>query len=248
MVQKNKKGKYPLYVSVYDSLMKEIETKKYKPGDQLPNENELAKYFGVSRNTLRQALLLLIEDGILTNHQGKGTFVLMSRPSTKSSLEKLIDPLNSLAISKVDSIETKIEIRKISPKHQKIFNLETSNLLILLEIVYKVGEKPIGCALTFVPYNAILKENVPLDNMEKIYEFYKKFFSAIGLISESVLRIVYARDPVTTLLKDPKQHQLLMMDEIFRKPNGNVALTQKLFFQPDEYEFTLFRRNDRSSK
>jgi DNA-binding GntR family transcriptional regulator len=239
------KGRYPLYVNIYDSLLKEIESGKYQIGDQLPNENELASSFNVSRNTLRQALLLLLEDGIITNRQGKGTFVLMNKRPNWESMDKLSDLLYKLSNEEVDVVETKIEIRKISPRHQKIFNLDTSNLLVLLEIVYKVGGKPIGCALVFIPYNTFAKSNVPLDDMDKVYGFYQSLIASNGMVAESVLRIVYARDPVTVLLNVTEQYQMIMLDEILRAPNGNVAMTQKLFFIPDEYNFSLVRRNGR---
>lgn len=47
----------------------------WQPGDQLPNENELASKLGISRATLREAIHLLTAQGILTVQRGRGTFV-----------------------------------------------------------------------------------------------------------------------------------------------------------------------------
>ena len=47
----------------------------WRPGDQLPNENELSARLGISRATLREAIRLLTAQGVLTAHRGKGTFV-----------------------------------------------------------------------------------------------------------------------------------------------------------------------------
>ena len=41
----------------------------------------------VSRGTLRQAMLLLQEDGLIINHQGKGNIVLSNQDMSKSGLE-----------------------------------------------------------------------------------------------------------------------------------------------------------------
>lgn len=49
--------------------------KKYKPGDKLPNENDLAAELGVSRTTLREAIQYLRTQGVLEIQRGKGTFV-----------------------------------------------------------------------------------------------------------------------------------------------------------------------------
>lgn len=47
----------------------------WRPGEQLPNENDLASKLGISRATLREAIHLLTAQGILTVHRGRGTFV-----------------------------------------------------------------------------------------------------------------------------------------------------------------------------
>lgn len=47
----------------------------WRPGDQLPNENDLSAQLGISRATLREAIRLLAAQGVLTVYRGKGTFV-----------------------------------------------------------------------------------------------------------------------------------------------------------------------------
>lgn len=49
--------------------------KRFKPGDKLPNENELSKEFGVSRTTLREAVRSLVVNNIIEIRRGKGTYV-----------------------------------------------------------------------------------------------------------------------------------------------------------------------------
>ena len=69
------KNKIPLYVTVYEEIFSMINRGEFKLGEKLPGENELAKMLNVSRGTLRQALLLLQEDNIIFNYQGKGNFI-----------------------------------------------------------------------------------------------------------------------------------------------------------------------------
>ena len=47
----------------------------YKTGDKLPNENELSEELGVSRTTLREAIRILVSEGVLIVKRGKGTYV-----------------------------------------------------------------------------------------------------------------------------------------------------------------------------
>jgi GntR family transcriptional regulator len=48
---------------------------EWSPGEVIPAESALAQSYGVALGTLRQALALLVEDGVLQRRHGKGTFV-----------------------------------------------------------------------------------------------------------------------------------------------------------------------------
>ena len=60
---------------VYDQMREMILRNVWKPGDRLPSENELAESFGVSRVTIRQALLKMNTFGLIRTRQGEGSFV-----------------------------------------------------------------------------------------------------------------------------------------------------------------------------
>ena len=52
-----------------------IRQGSYGPGDKLPTEAELSERLGVGRNTVREALRLLVSRNIVTIRQGAGTFI-----------------------------------------------------------------------------------------------------------------------------------------------------------------------------
>ena len=58
-------NKIPSYVSIYNQIYSDIVDGVYKNGSQLPSEPVLAEKYGVSRNTLRQALTILNEDHLI---------------------------------------------------------------------------------------------------------------------------------------------------------------------------------------
>ncbi len=64
----------PKYQVVRDALTQWMETGKLSPGDQLPTESDLAEQFGVSRQTVRQAVGELVQKGVLERIQGSGTY------------------------------------------------------------------------------------------------------------------------------------------------------------------------------
>lgn len=68
-------GSVPLYQQVLQGVRADIEGGKYRPGDQIPTEDQLCEAYGVSRVTVRRALDGLVADGLLVRSQGRGTFV-----------------------------------------------------------------------------------------------------------------------------------------------------------------------------
>lgn len=63
------------YGKLAQALRDRILQGEWGPGEVIPAESALAQSYGVALGTIRQALSLLVEDGVLQRRQGKGTFV-----------------------------------------------------------------------------------------------------------------------------------------------------------------------------
>ncbi|MBK9945006.1 MAG: FadR/GntR family transcriptional regulator [Kouleothrix sp.] len=58
-----------------DTLRRFILTEDLKPGEQLPSERELSESLSVSRNIVREALSVLVAEGLIVKQPGRGIFV-----------------------------------------------------------------------------------------------------------------------------------------------------------------------------
>lgn len=65
----------PKYLAIARALTAAITERQLSPGDPLPSQKDLAASFGVTIMTVRQAIKLLTERGLLHSEHGKGTFV-----------------------------------------------------------------------------------------------------------------------------------------------------------------------------
>lgn len=65
----------PLYRRIADDLGRQITSGALEPGSKLPSEEELAKRYSASRNTVREAIRWLATSGRVASKSGQGTFV-----------------------------------------------------------------------------------------------------------------------------------------------------------------------------
>jgi GntR family transcriptional regulator len=71
------------YQEIADRLRDQIDSGVFQPGERLPSEPDLVRQFDASRNTVRLALALLTNQGLVVTRQGLGTFVTEpARPFT----------------------------------------------------------------------------------------------------------------------------------------------------------------------
>ena len=69
------RSRVPLYIQVASVMRRRIEAKQWRPGEKISTLVELEQEFQVARVTVRQAIDILREEGLLHSQQGRGTFV-----------------------------------------------------------------------------------------------------------------------------------------------------------------------------
>jgi GntR family transcriptional regulator len=74
----------PAYVQLVNILREAIAAGEYQAGDQLPTEAELRAAYDLSPMTVRRAIAMLLDQGVVTTTRGRGTFVLPPRLAAAS--------------------------------------------------------------------------------------------------------------------------------------------------------------------
>ena len=85
-----------LYERIARELASAIAHGTYQVGQRLPSERELAQSFGVSRATVREALIAIELDGLVDVRTGSGVYVTRSSPATSEVRERDIGPFELL--------------------------------------------------------------------------------------------------------------------------------------------------------
>jgi GntR family transcriptional repressor for pyruvate dehydrogenase complex len=104
-VRQVKKAK--VYHEIVAQLRELIAQGRIKPGDRLPPERELAELFRASRNSVRDALRVLEQMGLIESRQGDGTYVRSVSP------EELTEPLALLLLQSRNQMRELWEVRRL---------------------------------------------------------------------------------------------------------------------------------------
>jgi GntR family transcriptional repressor for pyruvate dehydrogenase complex len=94
-----------LYVKVADAIQSYINTNKLQPGDKIPSERELAEMLQIGRNSVREALRVLENEGIIEVKTGKGVYV-----AQKSSPDSIY--LKLIKVNYMELMDTKMVLEK----------------------------------------------------------------------------------------------------------------------------------------
>lgn len=90
-----------LYIQIADQIRDQIKAGAAKPGRQLPSERELALSLGVSRPTVREALIALEVAGLVEVRVGVGAFVRQRDDSSLGLPELNASPLEVMAVRRL---------------------------------------------------------------------------------------------------------------------------------------------------
>lgn len=74
-----------IYLQIADALIKDIHSGRLKPGDALPGSRNLAQLLKVNRNTVVEALNVLLIEGWLVSKERQGTFVADTLPDFRDA-------------------------------------------------------------------------------------------------------------------------------------------------------------------
>lgn len=171
----NKAGKFkrPLYINVYDELLLQISKGKYPVGSRLPSEPDLASSLGVSRVTLRQALALLQDDGLVRNERGKGNFVIDSFYNQEPvQLEKIGNPVHKCHISAFDQIDIHYRLDSATKYTKQVLKSEAATV-VALERLYRKDNKLVAYAFTFISMESVEKLELDLNDNEQMLDFFE---------------------------------------------------------------------------
>ncbi len=166
-----------LWRQIADALLASIDEGRLVPGASLPSENQLMEEFGVSRNTVRRALLRLRELGKISVEQGRGAFVRQPRLlqytiAERTSFSKNLEEQGYMPRVEFLEADTRLPNDHIA----ELLELGRDDRVYFLWVVSYADEVPISTSRIFHPaarLPGVIDRRRRDNNMSRVYKTYE---------------------------------------------------------------------------
>lgn len=229
------------HVKVYDHLYSMIKDGAFPAGSQLPSEPDLAVQMDVSRMTLRKALSLLREDGLIQNIQGKGNFVIdYSQIPPSHSPETIQHPLKACCTIKYDYVECEFRIEPPSDYMKGMVKRDTA-VIVIADRWYKNGEDAFGYSLSFLPIETISKYKVDLAKKDALQIFLEETMYSISSDSETAYSYTNTGNFTSSRYTLSNQSKFILITETLYGRDGFVLMFSKYYIPLQSFNLTVYR-------
>ena len=220
--------KYSLYQQLADSLRDKIYEGKYAFGDKLPSERSLAEKFGISHLTVRKALAILEEEGMLLRVQGKGTFVRAQKYSIDM---QHMDGFSSMFGQQGITTTNKVlysGVREAGFKYSRIFGIPREEPVFELIRLRQNGEDPVALEYNILPTKRVPHVEEYDYSLYSLWDVYRQ--AGIQLVEENQkLEIVKVFNPQADLLNVEEGADGLMLSPTGLDASGKVIEWTKIY-------------------
>ena len=233
----------PLALQVRDQLQEVLKRDGLSPGDQLPSETELAQRFAVARTTVREALKLLEQDGLVDVQHGRGRFLSaiaglrVERPIT--TFESVTEMMAGLGYS-VTSRILSLEEAPASHEEAAALRLRPGDPVIRLERLRLQD----GQTLIF-SFNAIDRRVIPnpleLDWSGSVVELLGAHGHRL-VSSVAQIRAAFLPRAVVKKVSEKARAPWLLIIETCVTETGEPCLYSRDYHRADLFNFHVLRR------
>ena len=139
------------WMAIAEELRNDVVGGRYQPGQRLDSEELLARRFGVNRHTVRRALAVLRDEGLISSRRGSGIFVNMPVTPYHISNRTRFSENVSIAGHQPSARVIRLERLKSGPSEAEFLKINVGDPVILLEGVGYADNVPILFRRSFLP-------------------------------------------------------------------------------------------------
>jgi GntR family transcriptional regulator len=244
-VQPLKEKKLTLSAQAQQYLTSLIEEGIYQPGQQFPSEADLATQLGISRATLREALLNLEQEGAIIRKHGVGTFVA---PSYGQRLEGGLERLESiLALASRQGLELAYDDLEVSEEPAgkalaEILQVPPGANVTCVRRVIMADGKPVAFMWDAILASVLSPAEVNGRFAGSVLDLLRN--KADFRVAQAVAYIIAlnADRLLAEKLEIERGRAVLLLEELLYDEEGTPVEFSRNYFVPDFFRFHVVRR------
>ncbi len=225
-------------------IVKFIKHEKLQPDEQLPSELVLMEMLGVSRHTVREALVLLEQDKLIYKIQGKGTFVNKLPMKIESGLEKLesISEIIKSFGSKPGGKCLKVEDRLPTKQMMEKLKINEDEIVTTITRIKTADEKVAVFCVDTIPKHFLL-EHAPSfkENISMFKLLRDKYNIEIEYAVAEIIPTFPTAEMIETLAVE-RQELFLLLKQIHYDTLGIPIIYSMDYFSPECFKFKVNRK------
>lgn len=238
----------PLYYQIETILRRQILSGELPPGSPLPSEESLGQEFEVSRITVRQALSILQDDGLIVRQRGRGTFVTDKPLSVDTS--RFSGSMEDLIAMGIRTEARILDIQMVDAPavvRQKL-NLEEGAKALRIEKIRLVEGEPFSYLINYLPEKIgkqISAADLSLRPLLMVLE------EDLGITADGAVQVIEAAvaEPEWAHLLDVRVGDPLLKVERTVFDSQDLPLEYVwILYRADKYNFTVRLKRKRSDK
>ncbi len=225
-----------IYVQLSEIIKSKIENKEWGVGFQIPTEGELCKMYGVSRVTVRAAILELVREGYLIRQQGKGTFVqkqISDNLRMLTSFSELMLEPEVVFSTEVLARTTMMPVGNIST----LLNTLPDNQVIYIKRITVVDNKPTIIQEVYIPLHIcpqLLEEDLVHNSLFGLFKKYKIDITRI----RNYFGVTYLRPEEAELFGLAEGSPTLLLNQLFFSGEIPIMYTRSIK-RSDSFGFAI---------
>lgn len=227
----------PLHSQVEDLLRKLIEHPEYQNGKLLPNEVNIAKRLGISRNTVRQATNKLAYESLLERKKGVGTKVSKNIITTKlNKWASFTHEMDEKGVA-FKTYNLKVSISPADKQVAELLGITHKTKVVKLEKIRGVSSGPI---VYFVSY---FHPRVGLTGKEDfskpLYEMLEKEYNTVASVSKEGISAIIADHELSLKLNIKEGDPVLFRKRIVCDPGDRPIEFNLGYYRADRFTYSI---------
>jgi GntR family transcriptional regulator len=200
-------------------LRTQIHAGEYRPQDPLPTEEALTRSFGVSRITVRAALRMLADEGLIVRRSGKGTFVALPAQHGRSLWAALTVPDVVYDGQEITRRYTRRRFVRANPGVAESLRISPGGRVLQVEGLMLLGGSPLAHVTLSVP------------------EFFTRGISTAEILDRPVIRLISDATGIRVSTVDQWTTASLadkrVADALGIRPGDALLLIERVFYAAD---------------